>query len=97
MVRVSVTLMCRRPVRGSVSANVSTTPFLTYSPSTSRGWFGLISIGLVTSPASCLLDSSMQATGNSALYGRWHTSSTSSMRATNSPLSSGGIFQYLPR
>ena len=42
-----------------------------------------------TSPVNCLEVSSKHTTGRSGLYSWWYKSSTSSIRATNSPLTLG--------
>ena len=42
-----------------------------------------------TSPVNCREVSSKHTTGRSGLYSGWYKSSTSSIRATNSPLTLG--------
>src|SRR5712692_7325137 len=83
-VRWSVTCTVRLPANGSTAMKMLAVPRRSYSLSylaTSPGRGGS---GSRTSAINCLLHSSMQTMGRLGSCGRWYTSNTSSIAATNS-------------
>src|SRR6266851_102149 len=93
-VRWSVTWTVRLPAKGSTAMKTLAVPRRTYSLSYLATAPGRGGSGARTSAINCLLHSSMHTSGRLGSCGRWYTSNTSSIAATNS--ADGAVGKHQP-
>src|SRR5271155_1488804 len=93
-VRWSVTWTVRLPANGSTAMKTLAVPRRSYSLSYLATLPGRGGNGSRTSAINCLLHSSMHTSGRLGSCGRWYTSNTSSIAATNS--ADGAVGKHQP-